>query len=94
MKREKFADKRKAQDEEFNCVGQLWSVKEVANRLKISVRSVWRMDKEQEIPSAKNIGHKKLWDANDLELWLLWNCPDRKEFNKIKSERNSNAKRT
>lgn len=70
---------------------QLLTVEGVAHKLNIGVRTVWRLDKEKKIPAAKRIGHAKRWCPKDLDLWIQWDCPDRKKFNQLKKERISNG---
>jgi len=62
---------------------QLWTVEQVADRLGIGIRTVWRLDKDEKLPAALRIGHRKRWNANDIELWLEWKCPDRKKFEQL-----------
>jgi excisionase family DNA binding protein len=62
----------------------LLTVEQVAKRLNVGVRTVWRLDKEDKIPEPFMVGHRKRWEASDLELWLKSGSPSRKEFKKLK----------
>jgi excisionase family DNA binding protein len=77
---------RKKQEQSFSGE-QLLTVEQVAHRLNVGVRTVWRLDAEKKIPASFQIGSRKRWDAQDLELWLQWKCPSQKKFNELKNER-------
>lgn len=77
---------RKKQEQSFSGE-QLLTVEQVAHRLNVGVRTVWRLDSEKKIPAPFRIGHRKRWGAGDLELWLQWKCPSQKKFNQLKNER-------
>jgi excisionase family DNA binding protein len=64
----------------------LLTVEQVAQRLTIGVRTVWRLDADKKLPAALRIGHRKRWRASDLELWLNLECPSRKKFEQIKTK--------
>jgi excisionase family DNA binding protein len=71
----------------------LLTVEQVAKRLDIGVRTVWRLDKDNKLPAPVRLGHRKRWKADEIELWLHWNCPDRKDFEQCKTkERVNNGK--
>lgn len=67
-------------DKKIGFQSRLLTVEEVAKRLHVSVRTVWRLDEDKKLPAAKRIGRSKRWDATELELWLVLNCPTRKKF--------------
>ena len=63
---------------------QLLTVEQVAHRLNVGIRTVWRLDAEKKFPAPYRIGHRKRWELKDLELWLQWKCPNQKKFNQLK----------
>lgn len=74
----------------------LWTIKDIAKRLKIGLRTAWRLDKDKKLPAPvmrKGRGELKLWDPADIELWIELNKPiHREDFERIKAERNEHGK--
>ena len=51
-------------------IGTLLTQNEVAERLKVSKPTLWRMRKKADFPQpVYPMGHPK-WDANEIEAWL------------------------
>lgn len=63
-----------------NQTCQLLSAKELAKRLSISVRSVWRYRSSGRLPKPVQIAGAIRWRLSDIEQWIQWGCPDRKTF--------------
>lgn len=56
----------------------LINVQEVARRLGLSERTVWRLTAAGKLPSPIPIGGKtKRWRAEDIRSWVAVGCPDR-----------------
>jgi predicted DNA-binding transcriptional regulator AlpA len=46
----------------------------------ISVIQWWRMHAAAQVPECIKIGRRTLWRRSDVEKWIAWGCPSRKEF--------------
>lgn len=53
----------------------LITAKEVASLLGISVRSVWRMESSQQLPSAVRLGGLVRWQRSVIMQWIADGCP-------------------
>jgi predicted DNA-binding transcriptional regulator AlpA len=64
-------------------------VVQLAKWLNVSVRTVYRYNDELKIPAPAMYGerNRKYWLATDIELWLEYEKPSRKIFERIKHER-------
>lgn len=49
---------------------QLLTVKQVAERFAVSVATIWRLAKSNDIPQPVKIGHSVRWRASDLQKRL------------------------
>ena len=59
----------------------LIDVKEVARRLDLSERTVWRLSSAGMLPRPVVIGGKsKRWRAEEIAAWVAAGCPDRKAW--------------
>jgi excisionase family DNA binding protein len=80
-------------------IPRLLTVPEVALRLRISQRSLWRLIANGQIVAPLRIGGLVRWRESDIADWLLQNCPktsrsnslengmiDRKEIGTIKDD--------
>ena len=80
-------------------IPRLLTVPEVALRLRISQRSLWRLIANGQIVAPLRIGGLVRWREADIAEWLLQNCPrnsrsdssengmiDRKEIGTIKDD--------
>jgi predicted DNA-binding transcriptional regulator AlpA len=74
-----MSQKRKAVDELLN-------VDELAVFLNVSIRTVWRQDKEEKIPAPCRFGRLKRWSKADIKLWLEFEKPSRKIFEILKQK--------
>ena len=55
----------------------LIDAQEVARRLDLSERTVWRLVAAGKLPNPISIGDKsKRWRANDIRSWVAAGCPD------------------
>lgn len=71
-----------AENNNINC--QLWDAKTFGQRLSLSKRQIFRLNSCAKIPKPIKIGSAVRWRLSDIELWLEWNCPDRKIFEAMK----------
>jgi predicted DNA-binding transcriptional regulator AlpA len=54
---------------------------EVARRLDLSERTVWRLVAAGKLPNPISIGDKsKRWRAKDIRSWVAAGCPSRSEW--------------
>ena len=63
---------------------QLLTAKDAAKICRLSKRSWFRLSSAQKIPKPVKIGGSVRWKQSDVELWLEWDCPDRKTFEVLK----------
>jgi excisionase family DNA binding protein len=55
--------------------GLLINTNEVAKLLKVSARTVYRMERDGEMPNAIRIGKAVRWSINELQDWIRAGCP-------------------
>lgn len=55
--------------------GQLIDSRQAAKLLKVSARTVYRMEKEGEMPPAIRIGSAVRWSQDELAKWVEAGCP-------------------
>ena len=55
-------------------------VRQMAQMVPFSVRTLRRMDSGGKIPRGFKLGARKLWRVSDLRLWAEWGFPERREF--------------
>ena len=63
---------------------QLLNVKELASKLRLSVRTVWRLNSAGHLPKTVSVGTNIRWKLSDIELWLTIDCPCQNEFDAMK----------
>ncbi len=66
--------------QESNSSIQLLTAKEAGKICKLSKRSWFRFSSAGRTPKSIRIGGSVRWRLSDIELWLSWDCPDRKTF--------------
>lgn len=54
---------------------QFITAKELATLLKISMRTLWRLRRDREIPEPVTIGKSLRWDINLITNWIATGCP-------------------
>lgn len=59
---------------------QMLTAKEAGQICRLSKRSWFRFSASGRTPKAVRIGGSVRWRLSDIELWLSWDCPDRKTF--------------
>jgi len=63
----------------------LINANELAKKLSISVRHLWRMKAAGKLPKAVNVGGCVRWLWPDIELFLSMGCPAQKQFEAMKA---------
>ena len=60
----------------------LVTAKQICDRriLPFAVRTLRRMDAGGLLPRGVTIGRSKCWRMSDLQKWVAWKCPGRREF--------------
>lgn len=53
---------------------------EFARELRVSLKTLRRLDAAAKIPRGTKIGHAKRWDRQAVERWLRAGAPSRKEW--------------
>lgn len=58
----------------------LLSAADCARICQISRRSWFRLVAGARVPACVRVGALPRWRYEDVDLWIRWNCPSRKEF--------------
>ena len=58
---------------------ELMRVGEVAEKLRVSIRTVWRLNSSGRIPKPLRLGNNVRWRSNDIADWISDGCPAIKE---------------
>ena len=56
---------------------QLIDISELANRLSVSKRTIWRLDARGAIPSPLRLGSSVRWRESEIQEWVAAGCPKR-----------------
>lgn len=67
-------------NQELNQTCQLISCKELAKRLSLSKRQIFRLNSCGKIPAPIRIGGSVRWAESTIAQWLKAGAPDRKTF--------------
>ncbi len=59
---------------------ELLTVRDVASRLKISPRQVWKLCASARMPDAVRVSRSVRWRAPDIDRWVQLGCPNREDF--------------
>ena len=59
---------------------ELLSVRELANRMKVSTRHVWSLLSSGRLPEPVRVGRSVRWRADDIDQWIRLGCPNREKF--------------
>jgi excisionase family DNA binding protein len=62
---------------------RLLTAEELADRLSLSLRTVWRLDSAGKLPRPIRLGGSVRWRRNEIERWLQAGCPDRKRWEEL-----------
>ena len=61
----------------------LISGEQVAERLDISKRTVWRLDDAGKLPAPIRIGGSVRWSSDEITRWIKARCPSRLEWERM-----------
>ena len=70
---------------------QLLDAKTFGQRLSLSKRQIFRLSSAGRIPKPVRIGGSVRWRQKDIEDFIDWGCPDRKEFEARKGAEKNNG---
>lgn len=65
---------------------KLWTVKQVAATLKVSVRQVHRLSMEGLMPAPIRLGGSIRWSKDEILSWLEAGAPDRDKWSQIRTQ--------
>lgn len=68
-------------------MSELLTVRDLASKLKVSTRQVWKLRSSGKLPDSVNISRSVRWRASDIDEWVRLGCPAREEFETSKSGR-------
>lgn len=69
---------------------ELLTVRDLAERLKVSPRQIWKLRASARLPEEVRISRSVRWRATDVTLWVQLGCPSRERF---EAERKAKAGR-
>ena len=67
------------QNEAESVTRELITVGELADLLRVSVRTVWRLNSGGKIPEPLRLGNNVRWRSNEIRSWIANGCPERNE---------------
>ncbi len=67
---------------------QFLTVKHLASKLSMSIRTVWRLDASGKLPKSIRIGNSVRWRRSEIEVWMRAGCPDRDTWEQQKHRGN------
>lgn len=59
---------------------QLLDVRQLATRLRLSPRQIWKLNSSGKIPAPVRIARSVRWDADTIASWVRAGCPSRDVF--------------
>ncbi len=59
---------------------ELFTVKDLAARLRISQRQVWKLLSSGRLPQPVRLGRSVRWRCDDINKWVELGCPEREKF--------------
>jgi excisionase family DNA binding protein len=59
---------------------ELLTVRELAARMKISRRHIWKLHSSGRLPGAVRLGRSVRWRASDVDEWDRLGCVSREQF--------------
>ena len=67
--------------EKSTAVGErLLTVRQVADRLGVSTRQVWKLTAAEKLPAPVRLSRSVRWRANELDAWIKADCPARNRW--------------
>ena len=73
--------------EEVPPLTLLMSIDEVSRLLRISIRTIWRLDASGRFPQPIRLGRTIRWNREELVRWVDAGCPPRREWELIRNDR-------
>ena len=58
----------------------LWDVREVAGKLKVSIRQIWKLCASGRMCQPLRLGRSVRWRQSDIDRFIELGCPPRAEF--------------
>ncbi|OHB54349.1 MAG: hypothetical protein A2173_10100 [Planctomycetes bacterium RBG_13_44_8b] len=71
---------------------KLLTAQAVGKMLSLSKRQIFRLNSCGKIPAPVRISGAVRWKLSDIELFLRWNCPDRKTFESMQESSKNETK--
>lgn len=65
----------------------LLSVADVARRLGVSSRTVWRLDAAGKLPRKIRLGGSARWRSDEIEGWIAVGCPARAKWEAMANQK-------
>ena len=59
---------------------ELLTVRDVAARLRLSTRQIWKLKASGRIPDAVRVARSVRWRTSDIDDWIQLGCPSRERF--------------
>ena len=59
---------------------RLGTIKDVAARLDVSDRAIWKWNATGRLPKPIRLGRSVRWDLDELDAWIDAACPDRETW--------------
>ena len=56
---------------------ELLTAGDLARRLRVSLRQVWKLHSEALLPGSIRLGRSKRWRVSEITQWVARGCPDR-----------------
>ena len=64
------------------------TIQELAERLGVSPMTIYRLRKDEQLPAPIPTSRRFVrWRRSEIELWFELDCPNAKEFKKLKADR-------
>ncbi len=61
-------------------MSELFTVRELAARMKVSQRQIWKMLSSGKVPEPIRLGRSVRWRKTDIDEWVRLGCVSREEF--------------
>jgi excisionase family DNA binding protein len=61
----------------------LLTKKDMAELLRRSVRTIYRLERQGQLPSSTNVGSQRLWGLDEVQKWITAACPPRRVWERL-----------
>lgn len=65
---------------------KLWTVKQVASLLKVSIRQIHHLTANALMPEPMRLGKLLRWSKEEITSWLEAGAPSREQWNQMKAQ--------